>query len=273
MSAADAGSVGQLDLAHPANDDFELWSPSEEREERCLFGRQVCPSGTRSIRADEDCRRSFTAELGIACATSASDSRSPPKSRGTVPVARRTLNGAFVRLTNSRLTRSSEFNYRRDASGTCVLVAGATPLSSDDSMCTWDTPLWYERTSVRKIPHSSCEGGLTLDRGPSHPCPGHAAHSWHFWTTLSLLPFFVAGLAAIWWSRRRGGQGRIRLPQAGEGSGGINEILRSVPWFLVGVIGATFAWLKEVEIPWLSDKLRRSERSGYRHVHLDDDAE
>ena len=31
-----------LDLDNPENDDFELWSPAEEREETCLFGRQVC---------------------------------------------------------------------------------------------------------------------------------------------------------------------------------------------------------------------------------------
>lgn len=30
-----------LNLEDPGKDDFELWSPSEEREERCLFGRQV----------------------------------------------------------------------------------------------------------------------------------------------------------------------------------------------------------------------------------------
>lgn len=34
--------IGVLDTEDPGNDDFELWSPSEEREERCLFGRQVC---------------------------------------------------------------------------------------------------------------------------------------------------------------------------------------------------------------------------------------
>jgi hypothetical protein len=26
----------------PGKDDFELWSPSEERQEVCLFGRKVC---------------------------------------------------------------------------------------------------------------------------------------------------------------------------------------------------------------------------------------
>ena len=32
---------GKLDIEDPEHDDFELWSPSEERAERCLFGRQV----------------------------------------------------------------------------------------------------------------------------------------------------------------------------------------------------------------------------------------
>lgn len=30
------------DVEDPGYDDFELWSPSEERAERCLFGRRVC---------------------------------------------------------------------------------------------------------------------------------------------------------------------------------------------------------------------------------------
>lgn len=34
--------IGVLSLEDPGHDDFELWSPSEERSERCLFGRQVC---------------------------------------------------------------------------------------------------------------------------------------------------------------------------------------------------------------------------------------
>ncbi len=33
--------LGKLDMEDPGHDDFELWSPSEERAERCLFGRQV----------------------------------------------------------------------------------------------------------------------------------------------------------------------------------------------------------------------------------------
>lgn len=40
-SKPDRFSIGKLSIDDPAHDDFELWSPSEEREERCLFGRQV----------------------------------------------------------------------------------------------------------------------------------------------------------------------------------------------------------------------------------------
>lgn len=32
---------GKFDSVNPSNSDFELWSPSEEREEQCLFGQQV----------------------------------------------------------------------------------------------------------------------------------------------------------------------------------------------------------------------------------------
>jgi hypothetical protein len=34
-------SLGVLDIQDPNHDDFELWSPSEGREESCLFGRQT----------------------------------------------------------------------------------------------------------------------------------------------------------------------------------------------------------------------------------------
>ena len=33
--------VGAINVDDPGKDDFELWSPSEGRPERCLFGRQV----------------------------------------------------------------------------------------------------------------------------------------------------------------------------------------------------------------------------------------
>jgi hypothetical protein len=61
----------------------------------------------------------------------------------------------------------SEFNHERDADGECLLVPGLQALSDDDS-CKGDDDYWYERTAYRKIPHSSCEGGMRLDRGSPH---------------------------------------------------------------------------------------------------------
>ena len=39
----------KLDPEDPVNDDFELWSPSEEREEQCLFGHQVRPYSAYTV--------------------------------------------------------------------------------------------------------------------------------------------------------------------------------------------------------------------------------
>jgi len=36
--------IGVYNPDDPQHDDFELWSPSEERTEICLFGRQACTS-------------------------------------------------------------------------------------------------------------------------------------------------------------------------------------------------------------------------------------
>lgn len=93
---------------------------------------------------------------------------------------------------------------------------------------------------------------------------------------MTILPFLIATLAAIWWSRRRGGKGRIRLPESlGEGGGAaaatsigrnLLEIAASVPWFLVGVAGVFVGWAKELEIPWLSQRMRRTGRGGYRYA-------
>ena len=147
----------------------------------------------------------------------------------------------------------------------------STPLPADDT-CTWDQPFWYDRTNLRKIPHSSCVGGLALHQGSAHACPGISRHGWLFWLTIAIAPFFLAGLAAIFWTRRRSGKGRIRLPEPGEGgNSGLADVLVSVPWFLIGVVGAVVGWAKEVEIPWLSERLRRG-RGGYRTLRLDDDA-
>ncbi|GAA5827143.1 hypothetical protein JCM3770_007150 [Rhodotorula araucariae] len=230
----------KLDLSNPATDDFELWSPSEKREEPCLFGRQALYH--RRIR-DRNCfigeQLPQPARIEKYCPCSVEDFE-------------------------------CEYNYKRNARGDCVLVEGAQPLEADQT-CKVDQAFWYDRTNMRKIPHSKCQGGLQLDKGSRHVCPGISTRGGFFWAMVAVLPFGIAALAAIWWTRRRGGKGRIRLPEPGEpGRSTIVDVLVSIPWFVVGVAGAVFEKVRDLDIPWLGNRLRRNRRGGYRNVRLDD---
>ncbi|GAA5934219.1 hypothetical protein JCM1841_004702 [Sporobolomyces salmonicolor] len=232
----------KLDLASPDSDDFELWSPSESRDEPCLFGMQALYH--RRIRN----RNCFVGER----------LPQPHKIEKYCPCTADDF--------------ECEFNHRRDSRGDCVPVPGAAPLEADQT-CAWDQPFWYDRTAYRKVPHSKCEGGLALDKGSRHVCAGHSTRGGFFWATIAVLPFGIAALAAVWWARRRGGgKGRIRLPEPGEGNrSGLAELLISIPWFVVGVVGAVVSYARELEIPWLSDRLRRRNSSrGYRSLRLED---
>jgi len=231
-------------LEDPGKDDFELWSPSEEREERCLFGRQTLYH--RRVR-DRNCYV------------------------GDQPKAVEKVVKNCVCTENDF---ECEFNHERDASGECLLVSGLQSLGNDDS-CKGDDDYWYERTPYRKIPHSSCDGGIRLDRGSPHICPGFRAHSTFFWIMVFLLPFGFTSLIGYWYYRRSGmARGTIRLPGDnsygyGEGSG-VLATLASVPWFLIGVLGV--AWEHASSLLGSAAAGYRTRR-GYRDVPVDEDAQ
>ncbi|KAM0787341.1 hypothetical protein ACM66B_003430 [Microbotryomycetes sp. NB124-2] len=241
----------KLDLSNPNDDDFELWSPSENREEPCLFGKQVLYH--RRIR-DRNC---FIGE------------RLPEyhKIEKYCPCTEEDF--------------ECEFNYKRNARGDCVLVDGAQPLEPEQT-CKWNQDFWYDRTAYRKVPHSECKGGLQLDKGYAHSCPGHAGKGVMFWLTMLALPFLFVGLAVVWYQRRKmglsgfgsGGLGRIRLPEPGEGTRNqVVDFMLSVPWFIVGVAGVVVAKVRDLEIPFVSNFMRSRSRSGYRSLRLDEDAQ
>ncbi|RXK41140.1 signal sequence binding protein [Tremella mesenterica] len=237
----------QLKIEDPNHDDFELWSPSEGREEACLFGRQTMYH--RRIR-DRNCYVGEKIEQ--------------PRS--------------IVR--NCTCTPSDfecEFNYYRDSSGSCVLVEGAMALSSntEEEQCTSLSSTWYERTAYRKIPHSSCEGGQRPDRGSSHSCPGliGARHGGFWITTLAILPFLGAGIGGWWWYARSQ-TGAIRLGEhrafgGGEGNETL-DFIASIPIYVVGTVKEVWAWTIR-KIPFLEDVFGR--RLPYRQIPIDDDAE
>ncbi|KAL0954074.1 hypothetical protein HGRIS_005224 [Hohenbuehelia grisea] len=235
----------QLNVDNPGHDDFELWSPSEERTETCLFGRQTLYH--RRVR-DVNC------VVG-----------DQPKA-----VERVVKNCAC-----SRVDFECEFNHVKNDADECVLVPGEHLLPNDDS-CSDGGDYWYERTAYRKIPYSSCEGGERLDRGPQHVCPGFRAHGSFFWFMVFVLPFGFTALVVYWWYRRSGlARGTIRLPGDGLASyrssdSGIMATIASVPWFVIGITGIAFEWVSS-RVDSLTAGFRA--RRGYRHVPIDEDAQ
>ncbi|KDN45461.1 Oligoxyloglucan reducing end-specific cellobiohydrolase [Tilletiaria anomala UBC 951] len=236
--------------------DFELWSPSELRDELCLFGQQVY-YWRRKQHAE-----CYIGDQGIA-------------------------NGGRVTKTCACTDDDfeCEFNHYRDVNDRCVLVPGATLLAAHpEAQCRAEgQEYWYERTPYRKIPMSQCEGGPRPDRGKAHHCgPTLRGHGFFWWITMIFGPFMLAGVVAYWWfiKGKVSNAGRIRLP----GGGGVDyrdwtvtQTLNSVPYFVIGALGELLAFAKDVaqQLPFFGNRLRRNRGSygGYRTVSSDEDAE
>ncbi|KAM6497418.1 Vacuolar protein sorting/targeting protein 10 [Amanita muscaria] len=232
----------KISVDEPGQDDFELWSPSEERSEVCLFGRKVL---YHRRKREVDCIV------------------------GDQPKAEERL----VENCNCKTEDfECEFNYAKNADDKCVLVPGTTPLPDDDS-CKNDEDYWYERTPYRKIPFSSCEGGDTRHLGEQHVCPGFKAHGPVFWMFMIMIPFAFTALVGYYYYRRSGlARGTIRLPNDSrtsfQGDSGILATLESVPWFLFGLAGIAWEWVSEQ-----FDSVAMRTRRGYRHVPMEQDAQ
>ncbi|RDB27786.1 Vacuolar protein sorting/targeting protein 10 [Hypsizygus marmoreus] len=231
-----------LSIEDPGHDDFELWSPSEERAERCLFGRQTLYH--RRVRETN-------------CVV------------GSQPKA---VERVVSNCPCAKIDFECEFNHVKNSADECVLVSGTTPLP-DDSSCKNGEEYWYERTAYRLIPYSSCEEGLRLDRGARHICPGFKSHGAFFWLFVLMIPFAFTALVGYYYYRRSGlARGTIRLPgdarPAFGGDSGILETLASVPWFIVGIAGIAWEWLISQ-----TDRIGLRSRRGYRDLRVDEDAQ
>jgi hypothetical protein len=168
----------------------------------------------------------------------------------------------------------SDYNYERQADGSCELVPGLTPLDHS-AVCSTDKNRveYYEPTGYRRIPLTTCAGGRELDRLEAKPCPGHEEEfeKKHGISGAGLffaivIPILAAGGIGyyIWrnWSQRLWGLGQIRLGENVGGtsaSGGENPLI-SVP---VAIIAGTWAVAKAM--PLLAMSLWRSAK-GYMPV-------
>ncbi|KAF7351228.1 Sortilin [Mycena sanguinolenta] len=166
----------------PGHDDFELWSPSEEIQDQCLFGRQTLYH--RRVR-ETNC------VVGL-----------QPK------VQERIIRNCLC----TKADFECEFNYFKNEADECVLFPGTTPLPNDpDNWCQQGEDYWYERTAYRKISYSSCEGGEQLDLGPRHYCRSESSGpSGCIWLAVLIL-ILLAVIAAWRHHNRRRVRGAIFL--------------------------------------------------------------
>ncbi|KAF5094816.1 hypothetical protein DV451_004893 [Geotrichum candidum] len=133
-----------LNEQDPENDDFELWTPSHPfQEENCFFGHES--QYYRKVKG-QDCY------IG------------------------RSLMEPHTIIRNCSCTRQDfecDINYIRGNDGACHLVDGYTP--PDHSLICKEMPgtvEYWVPTGYRRIPLSTCEGGLELERTVPVPCPG-----------------------------------------------------------------------------------------------------
>ncbi|VEU19576.1 DEKNAAC100867 [Brettanomyces naardenensis] len=126
--------------------DFEYWTPKHPGlGDGCLFGHE-----SEYVRRKPSATDCF---IGAA-----------PLSKG------------YRSIRNCSCTRNDfecDYNFEMASDGTCKLIKG---LSSRDNsaVCSRDDKVleYWEPTGYRRIPLSTCDGGLELDKWVSHPCPG-----------------------------------------------------------------------------------------------------
>ncbi|WFD34625.1 vacuolar protein sorting/targeting protein PEP1 [Malassezia cuniculi] len=234
-----------FDEKNPDASDYEQWSPSQQRDEPCLFGRQVW---FWRRRRDRQC--------------TAGEMPPPPRVERTCA------------CTISDF--ECEYNHYRDSRGECVLYPNALPLNATAEEQCWTADsdgFWYGRTNMRKIPFSSCSGGIRPDHGARHRCPTRPARTGGVfkWILILLIPIAAVFAFARWWMDH-GDVAFQRLAQDDV----LGDVYDQVGLFVRFVVGATSAFIARVrEMLGRTGVLRRTERpfSSYHMLASDEDAE
>ncbi|KAF2636353.1 vacuolar protein sorting/targeting protein 10 [Massarina eburnea CBS 473.64] len=188
----------KLDENDPEAGDYELWTPQhplKQDQPECLFGHV---SQYHRKRADRKCYNGDRIDH---------------------------LHNIERNCTCTRRDFECDYNYERQAGGECTKIEGL-PVPAGDSVCKSGVDEWWEITGYRKIPISTCSGGLEMDHtSQSHPCPGHEEEYERkhgisgFGIFLAVvLPFAAAGgIGYYLWKHWDGKFGRIRLGEGGRG--------------------------------------------------------
>ncbi|CCU97650.1 unnamed protein product [Malassezia sympodialis ATCC 42132] len=241
-----------FDTKNEQRNDFEKWSPSQQREEACLFGSQtwfwrrkrdrVCYVGQALPEHEMERKPCACSDADFEC----------------------------------------EFNHYRDSHGNCVLYPGMTTLPSDEGdQCSPDNPdydgYWYERTNVRKIPLSRCTGGERPDRGRRHVCKAAPKGHSFLWVFFVLIVACVLVYSVAQWWLRQGYQA-LSLDEFHQSQTlrNVSEHFHLAAQFVGGLFSLVWANLMNFvnELPWMRGRIR-SDRpfSNYHILSTDEDAE
>ncbi|KAL1960691.1 hypothetical protein VTO42DRAFT_6521 [Malbranchea cinnamomea] len=226
----------------PEADDYYLWTPSHPMlENGCLFGHVA---RYHRKKPEAECYNG-------------------PESQH--------LDHVIENCECAREDYECDYNYERQSDGSCGLVPGYQPpdpmqICKDDA----DAIEYYEPTGYRRIPLTTCTGGLKLDGTKAHPCPNkekefeekHPGISGVGLFFAIVVPIAIAGAVGYYvFTRWDGKFGRIRLGEtSSEGWLSRDSPLVSVPVTIVAGTVAVFSAL-----PLLASSLWRSLR-GYIRI-------
>ena len=234
--------------------DYTLWSPKHpESKEECLFGHIA---KYHRKKPDRDCYNGDRIEI-------------------------QHLHSITENCTCTRSDFECDYNYERLNDGTCRLVEGLQPADPKRECEKEGVKEWYSITGYRRIPITTCSGGVEYDlTSYSHPCPGYE-EEWAEKHSLSgialffviVLPIAAAAGVGYWvWKNWDDKFGRIRLGDGmGPSSTGYGAFDRDAPWIkypvmaLSGVVAVLAAVPMLIGSIWsmVSTRMGRSSRGSY----------
>ncbi|KAB8219052.1 vacuolar protein sorting/targeting protein 10 [Aspergillus novoparasiticus] len=210
-----------LDENQGNSDDYYIWEPKHPfQENNCLFGHSEQYHRKKpSAQCWNDWRESHVHSIGTNC-------------------------------TCTRADYECDYNYEPQSDGSCALVTGL-PKPNAMEICKKDpdTIEYWEPTGYRRIPQTTCQGGLNLDHFVSKPCPNKEEEykQKHGISGVGLFfaivtPLAAAGAAGYYaYSRWDGKFGQIRL---GESAGTSQSFLPRDSWLVtvpIAIVAGTVA--------------------------------
>ncbi|CAG8216318.1 unnamed protein product [Penicillium salamii] len=242
--------------------DYFMWTPSHPfQEENCLFGH-----------VQEYHRKNPKAECWNAW-------REPH------------IHSIGRNCTCTRADFECDYNYEMQKDGSCGLVPGL-PKPDHITQCTADPERveYWEPTGYRRIPQTTCQGGLTLDQDVSHPCPNKEEeyNKKHGISGVGLffaivIPILVA-VAVGWYvyTHWDGKFGQIRLGESSSSSrdalaipvaiiAGVVAVAQAVPLLVSSLFRSAGGLFKRGQRPYATRGSFAARRGDYSHVVDDED--